>query len=211
MAIAAPTDSRERLYRGLMRRNRVVGVLRWLVPLGGGLLCAAVVGLVLLDGLANRFGFSNIRIDRDNLVVDTPRLTSTDSSGTFYSLTAEAARVATTNSNLIDMRNASFTMKPRQGPELSASASEAQLQAADQLVSVPGMTTLRSSDGTTGTIEGAFVDLMNWTLIADGAVNLTLPDGSTIVAQGMSYDRKAGRYSFRRATVTVNFTPGEAP
>lgn len=208
-AFAAPIDSRERLYRGLARRNRIVGALRWLVPVGGVLLFVVVAGLVLLDGLAHRFGYSNIRIDRDNLVVDLPTLTSTDSDGTLYSLTARAAKVGGSRSDMIEMQDTNFTMKPKGGPELTASAAAAQFQTTGQLVSVPGITNVSSSDGIVGTVEGAFIDLMNWTMVADGHVDLRLPDGSTVVSDGMSYDRKAGIYSFKRATVTLVTTPGE--
>ncbi len=208
-ALAAPTDGRAQLYRGLARRNRIVAALRWLVPAAGAALLLVVVGLVLLDGLRQRLGYSNLRIDRDNLVVDTPRLTSTDAEGTLYALTARAAKVGVTKTDMIDMEDAAFTMTPRNGPKMTASAAAAQFQTGDQLLNIAGITTINSENGTFGTIEGAFVDLMHWTMVAGGAVDIKLPDGSSIKSTGMSYDRSAGLYSFTNATVTLMMTPGE--
>lgn len=208
-SLAAPMDDRAALYARLARRNRLVGLLRWLVPAAGVAVFAVLLTLIVIDNIGQRFGYSNIRIDRDNLVVETPKLTSTGHDGTLYALSARAARVAPTRSDLIDMEGATFTMTPLRGAEMRAQAAAAQFQTNDQLVNVPGVVHVTSNEGLDGTLEGVFADLMNWKLVASGAVSITLPGGSTVTSQGMTYDRQTGIYTFKRARVTLVSTPGE--
>ncbi|MDB5539714.1 MAG: hypothetical protein JWQ89_1441 [Devosia sp.] len=208
-SLAAPTDVRARLYARLGRRNRVVGALRWIVPAAGAAVFAVVLGMIVLGSLAERFGFSSIRIDRDNLVVETPRLTSTGDDGTLYALTARAAKVATTQSDLIDMEDATFTMTPTRGAAMTAEAAAARFQANDQLLDVPGVAHVTSTSGLDGTLEAVFADLMNWKMVASGAVDLKLPGGSTLTSDGMTFDRTTGIYTFKDVTVNLVTTPGE--
>lgn len=208
-ATAALPDPRERLYAGLMRRNRVVAVLRWLVPAAGVAVLAVVVGAMVVDMLSHRFGFSNIRIDRDNLVVDTPQLTSTGQDGTLFSVTAQSAKVSATQRDIIDMTRASLSMSPREGETLTARADSAQFQTSNQLLNVPGTTYVTGTDGLEGTLEGIFADLMAYTMTASGPVHIRLADGSTLDSDGMSYDHRSGVYTFKDVTVNLTMTPGE--
>jgi hypothetical protein len=208
-SLAAPIDDRAALYARLNRRNRLVGLLRWLVPACGLLVFVALLAMIVIDNLSQRFGYSNIRIDRDNLVVETPRLTSTGEDGTLYALSARAAKVAPLRNDLIDMQDAVFTMTPPEGAAMQAEAAEAQFQTNDQLLSVPGIAHVTSSAGLDGTLEGVFADLMNWKMVASGNVDITMPSGSHIVSNGMTYDRETGIYTFKNARVTLNATPGE--
>lgn len=209
-SLAAPTDDRAALYQRLDRRNRLVGLLRWLVPAGGVLVFVVLLAMIVVDNLSQRFGYSNIRIDRDNLVVETPRLTSTGEDGTLYALSARAAKVAPMRNDLIDMEDAVFTMTPPEGAAMRAEAAAAQFQTNDQLLNVPGIAHVTSSEGLDGTLEGVFADLMNWKMVANGNVDITMPSGSHIVSDGMTYDRETGIYTFKNARVTLNSTPGES-
>ena len=208
VTVAGP-DARERLYKGLMRRNRIVDVLRWLVPALGAAVLAFVIGAMVLDTLAHRFGFASISVDRDNLVLETPMLTATGADGTLFALRARTAKVSMAASDFVNMQDAAFTMTPANGAEMRAEAAEGRLQTNDQLVDVPGVMHVSSSDGIVGTLEGVFADLMNWTMAASGPVNLSMSDGSTLVSNGMTYDRTTGLYTFKDVTVTLTMTPGE--
>jgi len=208
-ALAAPIDDRAALYARLNRRNRLVGLLRWLVPAAGVLVFVVLLAMIVVDNLSQRFGYSNIRIDRDKLVVETPRLTSTGDDGTLYALSARAAKVAPTQNDLIDMEDAVFSMTPPKGAAMQAEAAEAQFQTNDQLLNVPGIAHVTSSEGLDGTLEGVFADLMNWKMVASGDVDITLPSGSRVISKGMTYDRGTGIYTFRNAKVTLTSTPGE--
>jgi len=209
VSLAAPLDDRAALYQRLTRRNRLVGLLRWLVPAAGIAVFAGLLVMIVIDNLGQRFGYSNIRIDRDNLVVETPRLTSTGDDGTLFALSARAAKVAPTQTDLIDMEDAVFTMTPPEGAAMQAAAAAAQFQTNDQLLNVPGVAHISSTEGLDGTLEGVFADLLHWKLVASGTVDITMPGGSHIVSDGMTYDHETGIYTFKNARVTLVSTPGE--
>jgi lipopolysaccharide export system protein LptC len=214
-SLATPADPRARLYDRLDRRNRLVALLRWGVPAAGVLVLAVVVGGIVLAGLSQRFGFSSIRIDRNNLVVETPQLTSTGEDGTVFALSALSAKVSIVQSDMVDLIEAKLTSATPDGIETTAIADAAQLQTTDQLLDVPGTTAINSTNGFFGTLDGVFLDIMNWTMVASGKVDLTLPDGMRIESVGMTFDRDKHLTTFTDVTVTLPMTeddeatPGE--
>lgn len=208
-ATGATADPRGRLYARLVHRNRLVAVLRWAVPAAGALVLLVVIAGIVIASLSQRFGFSNISIDRDKLVVETPELISTVEDGTVYALGATAAKVSLIQSDIVDLTEATLTATTVEGQVTKASASAAQLQTTDQLISVPGTTVVESTDGLKGTLDMVFLDAMNWTLAAGGKVDMTLPDGTRILADSMTYERNAQHYTFRNVTLELPMTPGE--
>ena len=208
----ATDDRRSRLYGALVRRNRVVAALRIGVPAAGAALFAVLAVQIVLDNLRDQFGFANIRIDRDNLVVDTPELNAVGDDGTLYSVTATSAKVAITATDLVDLVDAVFTMTPpADGPILSATAAAAELQTTAQQLTVDDVMHVASSDGMTGSLHAVFADLLNFTMVARGAVEMRLADGTELQAASMSYDGATQLWSFKRAALTLQSTPGDAP
>lgn len=209
-ALSQPVDQRSRLYGRLMRRNRVVGLLRWLVPTAGAALLLVLVVTFLIDSIGQRFGFSNIRIDRDKLVVETPKLSSVDDDGTLYALSARAAKVASSEASMVDLEGSEFVITPLTGAAMTVKAEAGRFQMDDQLLEVPGIAEVSNTDGLDGTLEAVLADLLNRKMEATGAVNIRLPDGTVVVSHGMTYDQASGIYTFKRANVTLASTPGEA-
>jgi len=211
-ALAATADSaRDRLYAGLMRRNRLVGLLRIVVPAAGALVLTVVLAGVILDNLREQFGFSSLSIDRDNLLVDIPTVTATGDDGTLYSATARTAKVRLGSMDMIDMVDAVFTMTAPEGASFTATAPGAALQVGRQTLTVPGTVTVTSNDGLSGTLTDFFGDMQNWQIVAHGAADITFPEGMHVEAQAMRYDGNLKLWSFERATVTLPETPGAAP
>jgi lipopolysaccharide export system protein LptC len=212
MAVVTATadPARERLYARLSRRNRLVTLLRVAVPVAGAVILAVVVGGIVVDNLREQFGFSSIRIDRDNLVVDTPKLTATGDDGTLYSATARVAKVRVGGTDVIDMTDAVFTMTPLEGAAFTALSPLATLQTKTQIITVPGTMSVTSNDGLHGTITDFTGDVPTWQIVANGAVDLTFPEGMHVQSQGMTYDGNKKLWSFSRATVTLPETPGGA-
>ena len=205
-----PDPARARLYAALTRRNRLVGVLRIALPVAGAIVLAVVLGGIVLDNLREQFGFASIRIDRDNLVVDTPRVTAAGDDGTLYSATARMAKVRIGSVDLVDMTDAVFSMTSTKGVTFTAAAPAAALQTAEQTLTVPGTLSVKSNDGLHGTLEDFFGDMLNYSIVAHGAVDLTFPEGMRVQSEGMTYDGNAKVWSFSRATVTLQVTPGGA-
>jgi hypothetical protein len=207
---ATPDPVRERLYAALTRRNRLVGVLRIGLPVAGAAVLAVVLGGIVFDNLREQFGFSSVRIDRDNLVVETPKVTAVGDDGTLYAATARLARVRLDTSDLVDMVDAVFSMQPREGASFEATAPEAALHTEAQTLTVPGTVTVRSDDGLRGTLEDFFGDMLAYSIVAHGAVDLTFAEGMQVQSQGMTYDGNRKLWTFSRATVTLPDTPGGA-
>ena len=209
--VTAPDPARERLYRALTRRNRLVGVLRIAVPVAGAVVLAVVLGAIALDNMREQFGFASIRIDRDNLVVDSPKVTAVGDNGTLYDATARMAKVRIGSTDLIDMTDAVFTMTPPPGAKgavFTALAPAGVLQTTAQTLTVPGQLTVNSNDGMHGTLEDFFGDMLKFQIVAHGAVDLTFPAGMRVESQGMTYDGNVKLWTFTRATVTLPETPG---
>jgi len=206
--VATPDPARERLYRELTRRNRLVGVLRIALPVVGAIVLVVVLSAIVLDNLREQFGFASIRIDRDNLVVDAPRVTSVGDDGTLYSVTAAMAKARIGSVDLIDMTEAVFTMTPVASASFSAAAPTAALQTSAQTLTVPGRLSVTSNDGMHGTLDDFFGDMLKYEMTAHGAVDLTFPAGMRVESQGMTYDGNARLWTFTRATVTLPETPG---
>jgi len=207
---AASDDRRARLYGRLVRRNRFVGVLRQAVPAAGAIVLVVLLVQIVIDNLKDQFGFSNIRIDRDNLLVDTPQLSATGDDGTLYAATAVNARVSVTNPDVVEVNEITFDMTPA-GDKVRyrALAGDAELRLKGQQLLVPGVMEISGSDGMTGTLEAVLADMLQRTMVGNGPVHVRFADGSELEAQSMTYDGATGRFEFKRAVVKLPTTPGE--
>lgn len=209
-AAVTPDLARAQLHAALTRRNRIVGVLRIALPVVGAIVLAMVLGGIVLDNLREQFGFASIRIDRDNLMVASPRVTAVGDDGTLYSATAAMAKGRLGSVDLVDMTEAVFSMASPNGVTFTATAPTAALQTGAQTLTVPGTLGVSSSDGLRGTMEDFFGDMLNASIVARGAVDLTFPEGMRVQSEGMTYDGNAKVWTFTRATVTLEETPGGA-
>lgn len=211
-SFAAPemADDRQVVRVRLLRRNRLVALLRWLVPLVGLLLAVLVVGVIALDSLRNRFGIANLTLDRDRMVVDAPRLSSMLPDGTVLTLSAGAASASLLSADRIALVDAQLTMSGEDAPALMAEAPEADLDTTAQLLDVPGVTGFTSMSGMSGEALGLVADLAAETA-SSGPVDLTMADGTNLRAETMTYDHKAQLWTFGRVTVSMPFTPGGQP
>ncbi len=207
---ATPELQRERLYAALVRRNRLVGVLRFALPLAGAALLVVVLAGIVYDNLREQFSFSSVRIDRDNLIVETPRVTAVGDDGTLYAATAQTAKVRVDSTELIDMVDAVFSMQPLDGPSYQATAPTAALQTKTQVLTVPDTVTVSGDNGLRGTLADFHADMLGYQMRAHGAVDLTFPEGMQVQSEGMSYDGNAKLWTFSRATVILPETPGGA-
>ncbi|WP_421761419.1 hypothetical protein [Devosia sp.] len=216
MALVASPDSppdqadRDRVHTRLRRRNRLVRLLRWVIPALAATALLVIGGALVLDALRNQFGFSNIHIDRNNLVVDTPELHSTTADGTAFSLSAEAAKAAIGSTDVVDLTNVVFSATPAQGPSLKAEAASAELQTSEQLLTVVDTTHFSSSDGMSGTVDGLFANMLKMQAEATGAVHAQFGALGTLDAAGMRFDGNTKIWVFQQARITLNITPGES-
>ncbi|HQZ13646.1 MAG TPA: hypothetical protein PK286_12250 [Devosia sp.] len=211
-SIAARTDTadqRSAIYAALVRRNRLVGVLRIAVPAVGAVLLAGLFLQIYIANLVPDFGFANISIDRDNLLVEAPAYEGTGVDGSRYSMSAESARASITKPDLINLTGAGFTLKQPDGSAFSARAEKATLTVSNQLVIADGPTAVRGDSGLTGTVDNAAVDVLGEKLVA-GKTNLSFNGETTLVSDTMSFDGKTKTWVFSNPTLVFNATPGES-
>lgn len=197
------------LYRRLERRNRVVGVLRLLVPLGGAAVLAALGVQLLLASFTGRFGVERITITPEAITVEAPEYAGVLEDGSHYRVVAETARAATSRTDLIDLINAQVVLNRIDGVQLQADAISAQLDTTNQLTLVEGVAEIADSTGTTGTLVDSVFDWGRQVLTSEGAVAIDYADGTTVRAEGLTYDADAVVWTFRRSVVTLPATPGE--
>lgn len=210
-AVLSDTDRRRRLHAGLERRNHAIAALRVVVPLGGALAAVVVVAGLVVEGLGNRFGFANVHIDRNNLVVDTPQLSSILADGTAVALTASAARLDVGNADRAELDDIAFTASLANGTTLRADAGLARLTLSTQRIEVPGETRVAASSGFAGTARDVVADVQGLGIAATGGVQLSFGTGDRLVAADMVYDHKAGTFVFHKVTLSLTSTPGDSP
>lgn len=200
-------DQRADILGSILLRNRVVAALRIVVPAIGVVALLVLVSQIYVVGLARQYGVAGIRIDRGNLVVEAPQYSGTGSNGSRYLATAREARTALAGSSDIDMTDATLELLQGDGTTYFATAKTAHMNTATELLKAPGLVDVKGSDGLLGTLNDVEMDNRSEILISNGAVDLLLPDGTTIVGDTMLRDGKSQTYTFTNATVVVPDLP----
>ena len=201
-------DQRSAILGRLVVRNRLVAILRVAVPALGIAAFVALMGQIWLSNLARQYGVSGIRIDRGNLVVETPQYSEIGSDGSRYLVTARDARTPLANPSDIDMIDPRLTFeRPGKSP-FHAKATAATVDTNSHVVDVPGVTSVATDDGLSGTLVDLRSNMRAQITTADGPVDITFPDGSHLTADNMHFDGKTSVWSFDRATLVVPNLPG---
>lgn len=200
-------DQRAEILGSIVLRNRVVGLLRIVVPAVGVGAFLLLVGQIYLAGLARQYGVAAIRIDRGSVVVEAPQYSGTGSNGSRYLATAREARTALAGGNDIDMTDATLELLQSDGTTYFATARTAHMNTATELLVAPGIVDVKGSDGLVGTLNDIEMDNRSEILVSNGDVDLLLSDGTTIAGDTMVRDGKAQTYTFTNATVVVPDLP----
>jgi len=202
-------EQRSAIYASLTNRNRLVSVLRFGLPAIGAIILAGLAVQLYIGSLVPDFGFANISLDRDNLVVDTPSYSGVGAGGTLYRVEAASARAALGNTDLIHMNGARFSMTQPGGTAFIADADTAQLHLSAQRVSVTGETRISGDSGLSGTIVDARINIEAQSLVSDGPANLVFSNGTTLTADTMAYEAETEVWTFNGVTLDFPATPGE--
>lgn len=200
-------DHRTEILGRLIRRNRMVAVLRVLVPAAGVVAFLVLAGQIWVTNMMRQYGVSGIHIDRGNLVVDTPQYSGTGSDGSSYTLNAREARAPIENTQLIDMTDATLDFnRPNKSP-IHLSAAFASMDTGSEVVTIPGVTTMVSEDGMHGTFTEVKSNSRSDLTTADGPVDITFSDGTHLLGSSMRYEGSAALWSFTDVTLTIPSLP----
>ncbi len=205
----AEGTGRSQHYRRLMRRNRVVGLMRFAVPAAGLVILAVLLIQITLSSFGARYGIGTITVDQDRVRVEAPEYAGTMSDGSTYRVWAEDAEARIENTDLIALTNARVEVNRKDGLRREASTEGGVLDTIHQQVVIEGATDIADSTGTSGRLVDSLFDWLSQTLTTRGAVSIDYADGATVRAKGMVHDAELGRWTFTNATVTLPSTPGE--
>lgn len=211
LASAQDAGVRARLYAGLEQRNRRIAILRVGLPILGLLVLVGLTLQIVVASLLDQFGISNIRIDRENLVVDTPSYSSMTADGTMYAVASQSAQASLGDTDLLHLNDAALTVTKPDGSWLKADAAAADMRLSGQTVFVEDAMMIADSRGTSGTIHGVHADLVGERMVSDGRANIRYHNGTTLDAETMAYDGKRQLWQFNRVTLVVPSTPGARP
>jgi hypothetical protein len=200
-------DQRAAILDRLVWRNRWVAVLRIAVPAVGVLAFVLLMGQIWLASMTRQYGVSGLRIDRGNLVVETPQYTGIGADGSRYVVKAREARTPLDNTSHIDMTDATLDYTRPGKPAFHATGTRATMDTTRQFVTVPGVATLNSDDGMHGTLADVESDIRSSTTTAQGPVDMTFEDGSNLKAANMHYDGKKAYWVFERVTLLIPNLP----
>ena len=200
-------DQRADLLGSIRLRNRAIAVLRIVVPAIGLGALALLMAQIYLAGLARQYGVAGISIDRGSIVVEAPQYSGTGSNGSRYLATASEARTPLLGGNVMDMTDATLELLQADGITYFVSAGTATMNTATEVIISPGLVDVNGSDGLVGTLNDVTADPRSDSVVSKGAVDLLLPDGTTIVADNMVHDGKTSTFTFLNATVVVPDLP----
>ncbi|WP_299815282.1 hypothetical protein [Tardiphaga sp.] len=211
MARTQTFDQRAAILSGLLRRNRLVGFLRVAIPAAGVATFLILMGQLWLSNFARQYGVSGIRIDRGQLVVETPQYSEIGDDGSRYLVTAREARAPLSSPDNIDMIEPHLTFERPEKAPFHAVAATASVNTSTHYVVAPGVTTVHSDDGLSGTLTDVHANMAEQLTTAEGPVDLTFSDGSHLTAANMNFDGKADLWSFDQATLVVPNLPKPHP
>ncbi|UYN98894.1 MAG: hypothetical protein KIT02_13270 [Devosia sp.] len=206
---ALSADTRRQAFARLSRRNNVVRVLRIAVPAGGCLLLVGLVVQIVLANIGSRYGISQVAVSPDSISLATPEYSGMMADGSTYRVWAASAAAPLTRTDVLDLDQAGILVSRTDGTTLQAEAAYAQLDTANDIVTVPGLADFSYSSGTKGQLTDSIIEMETQTLTSRGAVTVDYADGTTVRAQGLVYDSEAVRWTFTNAVVTLASTPGE--
>ncbi len=193
-------------FNALARRNRVIGVLRFVVP-GIGIFVTGFLFLqIILANIAVDYGISGLRVDKDQVVIEQPRYGGVMPDGTTYQILADVARVRLETRDLIDLAGANIEIEQENGYKIIADANSARLDLGTQSVVIPGLLKTLDTDNVVGQLNDVIIDWTTQILTARGTVRFEFEDGSVIRAQSLIYNAQNGEWEFERVIYNV---PGD--
>lgn len=199
---------RERVYRSLGRRNRLIGFLRWSLPAIGLLVLGALVMQIVIANIANSFQIENVRIARDRLIIDTPAYAGVMGNGTKYQIVAEAASTPLAGNDVIDLERANVELIRTDGYVINATANNAQFSLSRQIVDVKEEMIIVDDDGMRARLLNSTIDWTKQTLVAKDNVYVVFKDGTILSAASLTFNAETQTWDFGLAKLTVSPNTG---
>ncbi len=173
------------LYHRLRRRNRLIGFLRFLVPLLGMVLFGFLVAEIVISKMVNDYGISDIRLEQDRLLIETPQYEGVTETGTRYRVVAKTAFTLISEADTIELHQAVLDVVRPDGVSYHATAERALYNLIAQTVDVPGSADVVDSRKTVSKLHNTFVDWHKQIIDARSGAVVTFADGTRLVARSL--------------------------
>lgn len=195
------------VYRALERRNRVIGVLRLVVPLLG-LLVLGALGIQMIIGtvLTRDFAIGRVTIERNRLQVEMPRYAGLLADGTGYEVSAASASGALDQPSVIELIDAHIVLTKVSGVIVTIDAARAELETQLQLIDVPGVTLVTDTEGMRAEVDLLHVDMVAQ-VATGGRTRVDYASGQSLDAEAIRYDALTREWTFTGAAVGLPDLP----
>jgi len=199
----ANPDVRAGLYRKLKRRNRLVDVLRVLVPLAGAALLGFLVAQIIIANLAKDFGITGIRLERDRLLIETPQYEGVMENGTRYKLVADTASALLSRSDVIELGNATLDLLRSDGVAITVTTERAFYDIVSQTVEIPEVAHVVDSRRTRARLYDTHVDWAAQTVNARTGAEVVFADGTELTAATLMLYSAENRWDMTGVTLVT--------
>jgi hypothetical protein len=191
------------LHAQLQTRNRIVGVLRIVVPVLGAALLFYLLAQIALSRLGGDFDVGPVRFDRSNLVFDDPRYHGVTADGMTYSVQAESATTPIGSSDAVQLTGTEMTMFDDGAFSFRAEAPAAVMNVDASRIAIEGVMDVVDARGTRAQMFDSNLDWENSNFTSSGPVHVDYHSGITIEAETLSYDRESLTWRLERVHMQI--------
>jgi len=184
------------LYDKLVWRNRFILFLRFLVPFFGLVIFGFLIIKIIIANIGSDIDISGIRVERNNVVINSPQYSGVTANGTSYSIISKSATTAIDSGSLFDLSDANFAMKRPDGLEINASAKQAFYNIIDQNIKIDGEMIVNDSRGIKAKLINNIIDWNTQSLNTKNKVEIVFSDGSILNSNSLFYDSANQSWKF---------------
>lgn len=201
---------RAMLFAAAARQSRRSRRLRVLLPTIGLLLATLVVAVTVITRISISLSVGDLKITAEGLSMDAPKLSGSDGKGRTYKASAQSATQDLSDTRVIRLTGVEASVTQVDGSYARLTADTGRYDTAAQKLVLDDNIRLSNSDGSSGRLERAEIDLNTGQLSSDSPVAFTSNLGD-INAEKMGFEKKAGTVKFTggvRMTINPAARPG---
>ncbi len=205
--LAGHTQTRlEKARKSARRHSILVRLLRYALPLGGLLIVAGVVGMIVFQNILSGFGIGDISLTTDGLVMSNPHLSGNDGDRS-YSVRADRAIQHITNPQIVDLEKLQAEITVAPGETLGIKATNGTFDTELETLKLTNGIQVFYSKGYSANFEYLDIDMKSGRIQTNDTVDVT-SNGGYIDAGSMEFDQKNNVLNFRRG-VKMKLLPWE--
>lgn len=204
---AVQPDASDALYHRILRHNRMIAVLRPVVPVAGVLILALPLVPFALGFSGNGITIGDATLDADTLVIRSPQFEGLTADGAAYRMVAARSESETGNLDVSTLHDLTIALDGEAGYRADVDFARAQWTMSKELLVSNEDVFVSDSTGASGVLAGATADWPAQIISSDGPVAFTFESGSSLNADTMVHDIAAATWHFTGARVEMQPAP----